>query len=449
MGISPEMDNTVLQYRRQLILSEISTEKVNAGYQEYLVAREKNPKGIDNSSTNQKYLSREIEESTPEGATPEEQNYVRAIKIQEAGYVDSEWEQLFSTAPRNDKSLSKTAQIWGPLMLTGGMSNAIDTTTDEETQTVLTNTWVKIDKSGIEPIIAAQEAIAMGNLWKSDKESMKAKSDYYGGRNLAGKSRGMKAATKAFKSFVDDEFDKNPWIKSFVFGDPGQAEFSTEGLNREAIAYYENYFYDSYMRTDGDMEVAARDANLKFAQNFKMNNINGDWQIEKGGLEGDSEFYRTDYLNENKNEEVLYGEGHLRKGPMTEIGKVTFQRPFKAAGNLVYEVWGEQGPLMQDIESTTADGRKVVSREIVISRISGEVASEQEMKEIRDQSDKRIAKLEKELEQSERAIEEGTVAIYASESDEQIVRERPKQIEAEKQRTEKLEKESKRKYGIK
>ena len=119
------------------------------------------------------------------------------------------------------------------------------------------------------------------------------------------------------------------------------------------------------MRTNDLESASPLDANQKFSQNFNMNNINGDMQIERGGVKGDWNWKREQWMEGASEEVFIYGADGAKVGNLDDVGKVSYRNPITINGDYVYQVWGEDGPLMQDVE---VDGK--IDRQIVIDRTS-------------------------------------------------------------------------------
>lgn len=455
MGITDELDAQIMTWRKQLYVSAIKGVERDEGYQQFLMLRSSPEQGgyLKNSATNRKYLSREIAESTPQNATPEKQAEIHEMKVREAQFMDEGWETMFATATRSDERLAAIAPLWGRLMLDATISNNIDTEIDERTQEILTNTAQAI-RDGIEPIEAAAQARDLDKLWDTDEQEMRARTEAYGSRNLNGKSVGVSEAQAAFKEVIDNSFDNSPWLNFnpqafpqtyYSTIDPGQAGFSTENEQAEAFAHYERFYYDAKMR-GATPEQAAQNANRQFTARFKMNNINGEWAIQKNGVDGDYNQVRLNFIDENSDEVVLYGDGGLQERPLKELDDITFQRPFTVAGDIIYEVWSGDGPLMRDVEVKLPDNRTTVRREIVIKRIGGKQLAEADIAKIREEADKRIDKYAREYLRGNASIKAGN--IYGRADDYANVREFPGKVEAERRRQRRAEEDARRKYGV-
>jgi hypothetical protein len=440
LGATDELDAQIMQWRKQMYLSTIKSVEVDEGYQQFKSLRTNPVVGgyIKNNVTNRKYLSREIAEATPDDATPEQAKDIHVMKVREAQFLDEGWETMFATAVR---------------MLNPTLNNTIATELDEDTQRILTNVAKKI-QGDIDPFQAAQEELEQDKLWRSDDQGMRARSEAYGSRNLNGKSVGVTEAQGAFKELLDNSFDAHPWINfnPQVFPqtywsaiDPGQAGFTTENEQQEAFAYYEKFYFDEKMR-GATPEQAAANANRQFTARFKLNNINGDWGIQKDGVDGDYNQVRLDWIDENADEVVLYGDGGLQERPISELDDITFQRPFEVAGEKIYEVWNEDGPLMRDVERTLPDGRKTVRREIVIKRIGGAQLAEADIAKIREETDKRIKKYMEDYETATTMLEAGNP--YAKEKSINVVNEAEFKIAAERRRQRRAEEDARRRRGL-
>ena len=430
MGYTPEMDAQMITWGQELLLSQVQAIGKDTKYQAF-AANRTNKIPMVNTKSNTEMLDQEIAEGFTPDMTDQEKIEHAEVTMRDAGMVSFNYDQMFMTAPYNSVRLGEVAQTWGRLMLGTDINNALQTNVGEKEQTVLTDTWNNI-QAGISPTEAGEMAREMSSLWDRDRIEMEARQDYYGGRDTQGKTRGQKEARAAFKELIDDSFDTIPWLASPIqisaIDDPGQADFLTEGGLRDAYAFYEEYFYQSYMRTN-DMAKAAIDASQKFSQNFNMNNINGDMQIERGGVKGDWNWKREAWIDENRNDVFIYGSDGAKIGGLDDVGDVTYRNPVIMNGDFIYQVWGEEGPLMKDVE---VKGK--LNRQIVIDRITTKDANEKEIEALQKETESTLKGYQKEYETAIRMQQSGN--IYSRGKNLATLREYEAKIAAEERRLE-------------
>jgi hypothetical protein len=430
MGYTPQMDAQMITWGQELILSQIKGFEVDKAYSEFKGFREKGIP-LENSKKNSELLDIEIRNGVTPDMTPDEITTHGEVTMRDAGFMSFSYDQMFNTSPRTASGLGRAAQIWGRMMLDTDINTAVQTRTGDEQQSMLTDTWNNI-QAGIDPTEAGQMAIEMNKMWDRDKTEMQARQDYYGGRDTQGNSRGQKNARDGFKNLINDSFDTVPWLTSpidiWVVGDPGQAEFITEGGFRDAYAFYEEYFYQGSMRS-GNMEHATAYANQMFSQNFNMNNLNGDMQIERGGVKGDWNWKRESWIEENKDETFIYGMDGAKIGSLNDAGDISYRNPVILNGDYVYEVWGEAGPLMQDVE---VKGK--LERHKVVDRISTKDATDKEVETVQEETKEQLRDIQNEYETALRMQKSGN--IYSREDNVETLREYEAKVRETQRRSE-------------
>jgi hypothetical protein len=430
MGYSPELDIQMMQYGRQLTLAKISGAKSNAAYTDFAAKRRQNEL-IGNSTANQKHLDTEIEGGYTPDMTEQAKDSAAIDVMRNARFVSFNWEEKFDMAASDAQKLGQIAPRWEELMLNTDINTSVQTKLSADKATVLTNTAKKI-KAGIDPTVAGQQAIEISKMWARDKPEMEARQGNYTERPAYGDrtlSFGKRAALSGFDSYIDDSMDNSNWF--FGFADPGQAEFLTEDLKSRAYANYEAYFYDAYMRT-GDFNSATATANMMFGQNYNMNNINGEWQIEKNGAEGDQEWRLETFVTENSDETVIYGSGTTVTGKLSEIEEISFQRPYEVNDELRYEVWGPEGPIQKDVTVKGLDGKEKIDRQIVYETVTDEAVVTKELEDARKESADLIKGYEDDYNAALKA--ESFHSIYGRGKTQATIRDTEGKIEAERRK---------------
>jgi hypothetical protein len=327
------------------------------------------------------------------------------------------------------------------MMLDPDINRSMDTNLDERTQTLLTDTWRSIE-AGMPALEAAQAAIQTAEMWGQNKEVMNARQNYFTAENY-----GNEELDSGFEDMVDDLYDAYSFLHFDVSrrglpylgeGATGQGEFTIEGLGRDAEARYHKYGYDAFMRSN-NLETAKMQATLMFRQLHSFNNLNGPWAIELNGVKGDVHAIQTDWIQEYKDEQVLFtGDKGLTGSTIGALDDVKFLNPIIVPEGKKYEVWTGSVPVMKYVE-TTVEGKKVVNKEQVYKTVTNKTMDSRELQDIRKQTNDEIAELQKEY---DKAVEHlGTSNIYGRGGSRGSVRNVPKKI---KRKREDLRKEEER-----
>ena len=126
----------------------------------------------------------------------------------------------------------------------------------------------------------------------------------------------------------------------------------------------------------------------------------------------------------------IFGADGAEVGSLEKAGDISYRNPVTIGDDLVYQVWGEDGPLMQDV---TVDGK--VDRQMVIDRISTKDKNDKEIETIREETAETIKGYEKEYETALRLDKSGN--IYSRKQRAATIREYEAKVSAEQQRAEK------------
>lgn len=169
---------------------------------------------------------------------------------------------------------------------------------------------------------------------------------------------------------------------------------------------------------------------MLFQQTHNLNNINGTWTVEFGGISGDKEYIRKDFIEQNKDLSVVYsGDKGLTGGVLGDLDDVTYQNPFERDGNVWYEVWAGDSPVMQDVEVTDpVTGQKGIQRSQVYDRIDASAQVAEEQKKAAEEKQKEIERLEDEYRKATLHLQSDNP--YNRGRSAKNVRNIPKQIEA-------------------
>ena len=437
-GNDPIMQKKILAWDKELRLAEISGVKSSGEFDEYSFKR-MNDIYLDNTAANQKNLDREIQDGIVDGMS-EDQMKQHAIDTQrDAGFLSASYEELFSTAARNDQYLAEIAPLWGELMMNPDITRSMDTKVEPENQTILTDTFKNI-QSGMPALEAAQSAIKMREEWKTNKEVMAARATYYSTEN-----RGVEESNDGFDDLIDDIYDATSFITltatkggtvTFAADPFGQGEFTFEGLGRDAQARYQQYFHNAFMQSN-NLETAKMQADLQFTTLHNLNNLNGTWTVELNGIKGNTNSLRLNFINTNKDEVVVYsGDAGLTGSTIGDLDNVKFVNPVDTPNGKKYEVWTENVPVMQDV-TKTVNGRTVVTREQVYKTIETAEQDSLQLERLRQNTAKEVARLESDYEAAIKAQESGS--IYGREETADTLRNAPNKIKFAKENLRKAE----------
>jgi len=440
-GNDPLMQKKVKNSARQLRLAQISGVKDDGDWKEF---QYNFANGIYQNVTkqNQEFLDRMIKSGITPDMSEEDMIKVSVNVQRQAGFLSYDTEELFGTAVREDNKLAGAAPLWAELMMNPDVSFSMETNLPPEKQTVLTDTAKNI-KSGIPSLEAAQIAIKNLEDWQSNKEVMKSRVDFY-----TSDKQGQTAAQDGFEELIDNVYDSTSFISLMatrggsisLTTDPfGQGEFTFEGLGRDAMARYEQYFYNAFMQTN-DFETARMQADLQFTNLHSLNNLNGEWTVELNGVKGDVNRLRQEWIAENKDESVLYTDASgLVESTLGNLDELKLVNPMDTDQGKKYEVWNGNVPVMKDVVKIV-DGQEVVTREQVFKTIETSAQDKLELERLRTETAKEIKRLEDEYKAAEKA--EKFQSIYGREENKKILRNNPNKIKLAEANLRKAEEEA-------
>ena len=268
---SPALSNKASGWRNSLYLATL--EGVKTGVDNTVFARQLSmgPGSVVGSEKTYKQLQSYAEEIIPDGATPEERDLIENNLSRVAGFPTARihGELKAAGAGFNARPLIRAATRI--LEITDGDPyTGIDLgLTGDEMANVMRVTNAMTN--GLDPTEVAEEVVANNKAWRDDKVVTSQLQKQSGGIDTE----------EAFDELFNNAYDE------MVYGPWGQADITTPEETTARIRYNQ-YVEEAYIRNGGDEESAILTANMRFQQTHAMTYINGEPELQFGGIRAGS-----------------------------------------------------------------------------------------------------------------------------------------------------------------
>jgi hypothetical protein len=380
---SPALSNKASEWRNQLYMETVKGQEKKVDYTMMGRNLAVGPGSMVNDKSNRTTLQGYVETIIPPDATNEERILIENNITKVAGFPPQNVQQQMKAGGSGFNSAPLVRAAIRYIEITDGDAYTGVDFGLTETETANIASVARAIKDGSDYQAVAEGIVENNKLWRDDKQVTSA---------LQKQSNGIETE-EAFDKLFDNSYDDLGWWAG------GQAEATTPE-EAQARIRYRDYVQEAYIRNGGDEEGAILAADIRFQQNHAMTYINGEPELQYGGIRAGSKELGDTLFESDLKGMTLIGLDETESYVITikDRDDVKFRNPQIINGQQHYQVYVNDRPAFSSDENNRRKSVYVVVDEDAELALQDASDAEQ-IKDIRT----KISKLQSEMRRIERS----------------------------------------------